>query len=302
MTVRTLILLAAALAAFPASAEETAEEPAESVDFEVHAADEVVATESEDALVRDPMAESLQDRALVTPIPRTTRKGHLLFTIDHRNGEVWDEEPFHQFLGYDGGGLKVGLGLRYGILDLLDVGVYRLNGTAEAWDTWQFDAKARWLNEKCHGIDLAIQGGGTWFTQIEEDDANGFFAGAYVGTSLLNPVYVSAGPLFHSNSTAGDKFEEDDDGSLAMIANVTARITDGIALVAETNVPVAGFKSHTVGWGGGIKFITNRHTFAVTGSNTNQMSFDGLAAGTSSDGGDMVLGFSITRELELFED
>lgn len=298
MTVRTLIFLTAALAALPVHSEE----PVESADFEVHASDAVVATDSKDALTRDPEAESLQDRALVTPLPRTTRKGHLLFVIDHRNGEVWDEEAFHNFLGLDGGGLKVGLGLRYGILDLLDAGVYRLNGTAEAWDTWQFDAKARWLNEKCHGIDLAVQGGGTWFSQIEGDDANGFFAGAYVGSSLINPVYVSAGPLFHSNSTAGDKFEEDKDGSLAIIANVTARITDGIALVAETNVPVAGFKSHTLGWGGGIKFITNRHTFAVTGSNTNQMAYDGLAAGTSSDGGDMVLGFSITRELDLAGD
>jgi hypothetical protein len=105
----------------------------------------------------------------------------------------------------------------------------------------------------------------------------------------------------HADSSAGDKTSDAEDNSLAVIGSASFRLSDLISLVAEANGPVAGYQSHTVGWGAGVKFITYRHTFAIHVSNTNATSADGLAAGTAFDGGDLLVGFSITRELSLAE-
>ena len=62
---------------------------------------------------------------------RTTRRGALIFVLDHRTWKTFTEDPFRNFLGFDNGQLKIGLAARYGIFDCLDVGLQRINGTAD---------------------------------------------------------------------------------------------------------------------------------------------------------------------------
>ena len=58
---------------------------------------------------------------LLTTSP--TRKHALLFTIDHRSFEVaFMKNFFRDWFGFDSGSLKIGIGLRFGILEDLGIG------------------------------------------------------------------------------------------------------------------------------------------------------------------------------------
>jgi hypothetical protein len=46
-----------------------------------------------------------------------------------RAWQTFTEHPMGDMMGFDIGAMKIGLRLRFGILDRLDVGLLRLNGT-----------------------------------------------------------------------------------------------------------------------------------------------------------------------------
>lgn len=239
------------------------------------------------------------ERALDVPLPRTVRKGYLQFVIGHRNRTPVDEDTFHNFFGFDGGNLKIGLGLYYGLLDNWDVGVYRLNGTVEKFDTWQFSTKWQALSETNRWVDFAVLGGASLYTISGEEEDWGGFVSPLFGRSLDERLYASVGALYHSNSSALDKTAADEDDSTAVLGSLTARISPRVMLVGEFSTPVAGYQARSTAWAGGIKFVTWGHSFSFLAGNTQSISLDGLAAGTALRGDDVVLGFVITRDFKL---
>lgn len=257
---------------------------------------------SSDALVWNAANNSWIDRAFAVPLPRTVRRGVLQTVIDHRNSVPVDEEPLHNFFGFDGGSLKIGLGLTYGLTDTADIGVYRLNGTAEAFDTYQFTGRYQALNEGEHEVDLTLLAGLSLFTMADREDASGAVYGVLAGRSLLKRLYLSAGALHHMDSSSEVKTAPDDEESSAVLASVHGRLRSNLALVAEAAAPVGGYDAGNAAWSAGIKFNTHRHTFSLVASNTQYMGLDGIAAGSSSEADDVILGFSITREIPVRHD
>jgi hypothetical protein len=270
----------------------------EEIEFEVMDAGAVQRTR-EDALVWNDASHAWIERALSLPLPRTTPKGSLMYVIEHRNRTPVDDEPGHNLLGFDGGNLKIGLGLQYGLLENLDLSVYRLNGTVEVFDTWQFGARLQLLRETDQWLDAALLGGGTLFTIDGEEDDSGGYGGLLAGRSFGDHLYVSAGGLYHSASSSPGKTQADTEYSTAVLGTITAHLTPGFALAGELSAPVSGYEPNTVAWAGGIKWITHGHTFAVLASNTQYISLDGAAAGSELDADEVILGFSITREFAL---
>lgn len=239
------------------------------------------------------------DRAVNLMTARTTRKHAFLFVVDHRNRQPIDDEPFHDFLGFDGGGIKVGLGVRFGILDNLDVGLYRLNGTSEVFDVYEFDLKFQILNQEKHFLDVALRPGVTWFSQSHGEDAAGFFGQALVSRKFCERYTLGSGLLFHSDSSNDTKTDRDDDHSLAVQALLDVRLISWISWNIEMAANVAGYGSGKPALATSVRFITHRHTFSVVLSNTQYMSADGVVANTDRGFGDLVIGFQITRELQL---
>lgn len=237
------------------------------------------------------------DRALNLLTATPARKGHFLFIVDHRNRETIDDEPFHNLLGFDSGGLKIGLGLRYGLLEDLDIGVYRVNGTAEAFDVYDMDFRYRLLNQKEHFVDLAIRPGASLFTHQGEDDALEFFGQLLISRTFFDRLLVGTGLLYHSDSSNEIKTNKDDDESLAVQGLMEFRICPTLALDVEMSANVSGYGSDNPQVRAGLKLFTHRHTFAVVLSNTQYMSAGGVVSNTDHDLGDAVLGFTITREL-----
>lgn len=247
------------------------------------------------------------ERVISVPTALTLRSRTFEIIIDHRTwqsftqhgfftAEHW-EENFFDLVGFDAGALKIGLGLRYGILDDLEVGAYRLNGAVLAFDTWEFDLKYQALKQARHWVNLAVRGGGTWFAQRDHADAGGGFAQVIVDHLFFDRLRIGTGVMFHSDSTGELKTREDTDWSLAIPAYLDIRILGWLAWNLEVTTNVAGYGEDWPNFASSLKFITNRHTFALVLSNYQYMAADGLVANSFRGFEELIVGFTITREL-----
>lgn len=242
-------------------------------------------------------------RILALPTARVTRKGGFDFIIDHRSstaiydtsrGQPWADMG-HSLAGLDGP-MRIGLGLRYGVLDGLDVGVYRAAAPLAKVDTWELDVRYQALRQEQAGIDLAARAGGTWFEQSQAKDASGGFAQLLATRLIANRVLLSAAGMYHSNSTNATKYNQDTKYSVGVGGGAEVRLAAPIAIDAETVACVAGYCSKNPTFSGGVKYFTNRHTFALVCSNTQYITDDGYLANTSTPWKKLVIGFNITRE------
>ncbi len=241
------------------------------------------------------------ERVINVMTPHTIRKHSFLFTIDHRTWQPLEEDSFHDFLGFDAGNLKIGLGLRYGIIDDLEVGVLRSNGTfpRHRSDTYDFDGKYRVLNQDRHYIDGAVRGGITWLSTEEDDDTAGFFLQLLANRVISERLRLGSGLLYHSDSYNDDKLETDDDYSVAIPLLVEVRLTRRLAVNGELVPNVAGYGEDHPAFAMSLKIITHRHSFAVVFSNNQHFTPDGIATNTNRNLDDMIMGFTITRELHI---
>ncbi len=241
------------------------------------------------------------ERVINIMTPHTIRKHSFLFTIDHRTWQALEEDSFQDFLGFDAGNLKIGLGLRYGVLDDLEIGMLRSNGTfpRHQSDTYDFDGKYRVLNQDLHYIDGAVRGGITWLSTEEDDDSAGFFFQFLANRVISERLRLGSGLLYHSDSYNDDKLETDDDYSVAIPLLAEFRLTRRLAVNGELVPNVAGYGEDHPAFAMSIKVITHRHSFAVVFSNNQHFTPDGIATNTNRDFDDMIMGFTITRELHI---
>ncbi|HEY3358267.1 MAG TPA: DUF5777 family beta-barrel protein [Polyangia bacterium] len=140
------------------------------------------------------------DRVINVGNARATRRRTLQLVIDHRTFEPLQQHAFRDLVGFDAGGLKIGLGLRYGILDGLDVGAYRLSNGIDAFDAYQFDLKLRFLDQRTHVVDAAVRAGGTWFSQ-QGPTRGGGLVQLLVHHDFAARLLVGTGLLYHSSAS-----------------------------------------------------------------------------------------------------
>lgn len=228
---------------------------------------------------------------------RTVKQNALLMVFDHRVNQALIANPVDDFLGFDAGSLKIGLGLRYGILDNLDVGLYRLNGTAELFDVYELDLRYRPISQDTLFVDAAIRAGGTLFWQPGHLPAGGGYAQLVVDREFFDRVLVSGHLLAHSDSSYATKRQTDTDWTLAAGALIEVRLLSFLAWDLEAAVPVLGYGARFPSWSTALKFITHQHTFALIATNTQYTSADGIVAGSDQGPAETIVGFSITRQL-----
>jgi hypothetical protein len=240
------------------------------------------------------------DRTLDHLNARMLRRKTFGTLIGHRNREGVLSSPFYDLLGFDGGGLKIVLGLRYGILDDLDVGVLRQNGTLEAYDTWEFDARYRLLSQSAgQPFDFTLRVGVDWYNAPTANAAGGFLQ-VLISRVVANRALLGGGVLYASNSSGPTKSNNDAKVSTALLLQAEVRLLDNLALAAELTQNVAGFHERYPVISFGPKIVSNRHTFSFVISNTQYMTADSLITNTYRMAPKQwVLGFHITREIEL---
>jgi hypothetical protein len=260
---------------------------------------EVVTDVSEAEDVFDSTDWPVLERGINVLTPRTLRKNSLMFLVEHRTRQEFDRNSFEDLAGFDAGGLKIGLGLRYSFTDDLETGFYRLNGTNEAFDTYEFDLKYWLLRQKKHGVDLAARGGATWFSQGKVEDASGYFGQLLLGGNLNKHFRIGTGLLAHSESSSELKTLSDEEYSVAVPVQFEARFNGRFAWLAEIVTPVAGFKAPHPVISTSLKIMTWRHSFNLVVSNSQYMSADGIVAGSHRSMKNIVVGFCITREFNF---
>jgi hypothetical protein len=253
----------------------------------------------------DPENYPRVERAVNVMNARTTRARALNFLVDHRALQPFQTNAFHDWVGFDFPGLKIGLALRYGILDNLEVGVQRLSNGPDVFDTYQFDAKYWALHADRHLIDLAVRAGGTWFSASQGPDSGGGLAQLIISRSLREYVWLSTGLYYHSNASNQERpglGRERVGGqayALAIPVALEVRVQTFLAWDAEATFNVAGYHAKYPVLSTAFKIISNRHTFALIMSNSQYIGADGLVANTSRGIHDLIVGFTITREFNL---
>ncbi|MBW7996128.1 MAG: hypothetical protein FVQ81_06055 [Candidatus Glassbacteria bacterium] len=291
---KNLILLTAAVAMLAFAATLPAQEAVEEVE-EI----EVVQDVSQDETGWESDNWATIERGINVMTPRTIRKNSLLFLVEHRTRKQFDQNSFHDLAGFDAGGLKVGLGLRYAPADNLELGFYRLNGQSERFDTYEFDLKYRMLRQDVHGIDLAARAGLSWFAQDMIDDASGFIGQLLAGGKLNKHLRIGTGLLLHTESSSELKNSAEKEYSVAVPFQLEVRFNGRFVWEFEAVTPVAGFTAPHPVISTGLKILTWRHTFTLVVSNSQYMSADGIVAGSHRALDDAVVGFCITREFGL---
>jgi hypothetical protein len=240
------------------------------------------------------------DRGLDHLNAHMLRRRNFSTLISHRNREGILQSPFSDLLGFDGGGLKIILGLRYAFLDDLDVGFVRQNGVLEIFDTWEFDVRYRLLRQSGgRPFDLAVRLGVDWFNAPNQNAA-GVLAQLLLTRRIADRALVTAGLLFASNSSGPTKGLKDAPASSAAMLQLDLRLSDSLAFDIEYTQNIAGFHERYPIIAMGPKIISNRHTFSFVVANSQYMTADSLIANTYYIGAKTwVLGFHITREIDI---
>jgi hypothetical protein len=250
-------------------------------------------------------------RILALPVARTVDKDGMEFVLDHRAASAFydggSQQPFtdmwHNFGGLDRA-MTIGLGLRYGIIDRLDAGLYRVGGSQ--FDTYELDARVALLRQEENQVDLMVRGGLSWFVVPNHADALWPFAQAFVSRLFANRLLVTAGVMYHANSSSSNAVasryytpkyrDEEHKWSLAGAGGVELRLAEWVALDAETVACTVGFCTKNPAFSAGVKFFTFRHTFALVCGNTQYLTADGYITDTDTPWSKLVIGFNLTRE------
>ncbi len=148
---------------------------------------------------------------------------------------------------------------------------------------------------------MSVRGGLSWFAVPNHDDALWPFAQLFASRLFFNRLLATAGVMYHSNSSpstpAGKKYRDaEHKWSVAGAAGLEFRLASAVALDAEMVACSAGYCAKNPAFSGGVKYFTNRHTFALVCGNTQYLTADGYITNTDTPWSKLVLGFNITRE------
>jgi hypothetical protein len=238
------------------------------------------------------------DRVFNTLTARTTRPKSVFVGIIHRTDTRLGKEPFYNYLGFDAGGLKIGLQARYGIIDGFDVGFARLNGTNELFDTYELDGRLQLLKAETGVVDLAVRAGGTWFAE-KDNQALAYFGQLLVDRVVANRMMVTAGLMYHSDSSNAKKKDTDTNYSLGASFAIDLRLSSMLAFDVEIATNLSGYGEQYPVFTIGPKVVTNRHTFALVFTNSQYVLADGIITNSFRDMPKTIIGFNINREIGL---
>ena len=243
------------------------------------------------------------DRIVNVLTAQTVRPGAMTLTVDHRAYKsFWSgEDAWFDYLGLDSGNLKIGIGLRVGLKEYMDVGFYRLSNGRDLFDVYEFDTKMRFLSQDNAFVNASLRVGGTWFVQQNAPDAAGFLGQVNVDRRLFGTLLIGTGFAFHTDSSNDRKYYGDQDPSAAVLGYLEWRPVRRFSLNGEMAAAVAGYKSKYPNFAFSTRFLTHRHSFALVVSNTQYMSADGIVTNSWRGFGHMVFGFQIVREFQLVD-
>ena len=230
----------------------------------------------------------------------TTHGGILNFTISHRFGPAGT--MLDGFFGLDFA--RIRLGLDYGVTDWTDIGIERTNNDGKPVDLF---LKQRLLRQTTSGnIPLSL----TWYSAGYLMTDLGYqqpysvpFADRFSSTNQLiaarkftENISVQVAPTLVTRQLR--KFNADKEVSAGVEVGGRWKLTQRFALTAEASPMFYGVASTWMpAFAGGVDIETGGHVFQLFLSNSSWLNEDRMYTETS--GGDLALGFNITRGFDL---
>jgi hypothetical protein len=272
--------------------------------FDLEVTSETELVETAKVIVRKPPARfPTVQRGFHWPLATVADGGTLQLHIDHRTFSPMTKDPFHDLLGLDGGNLKIGFVFDFSALDWLAFRIGRQNGTIESYDTFEFTTRIQALEADRHFLNLTVGAALDWFVEPKLDDRLGAAGYLTLGRDLPGGLGLNATTLLASRSSSLTRASGDTEWSLAVGGELSWTMPwfQALRIAAEFATPVAGYRASDLTWTGGITYYSYRHGFSLVVGNNQMLTLDGLAAGTSRQPDDVIFGFTILRQWELFE-
>lgn len=239
-------------------------------------------------------------RVIQSQSVETTQKGVLNLTISHRFGPLGT--MLDGFFGLDFA--RIRLGLDYGITDWTDVGLERSNNDGKPVDLF---LKQRLLRQTATGsVPLSL----TWYSAgyLMTDFGNGQpyslpFADRLSSTHQLiaarkftEKISFQVAPTLVTRQLR--PFDTDKELSAGVEVGGRWKLTSRFALTGEVAPMFYGVSSTwDPAFAGGVDIETGGHVFQLYLSNSAWLSEDRMYTQTS--GGNLALGFNITRGFDL---
>jgi len=230
----------------------------------------------------------------------TTHGGILNFTISHRFGPAGT--MLDGFFGLDFA--RIRLGLDYGITDWTDIGIERSNNDGKPVDLF---VKQRLMRQTTSGnipLSLTWYSAGYLMTDMGYDQPYSVpFADRFSSTNQLiaarkftENISVQVAPTLVTRQLR--KFNADKVVSAGVEVGGRWKLTQRFALTAEAAPMFYGVASTWMpSFAGGVDIETGGHVFQLYLSNSPWLAEDRMYTQTS--GGDLSLGFNITRGFDL---
>jgi hypothetical protein len=230
----------------------------------------------------------------VVNLPTTLRlpKGKLAFSVTHRFARPLGRGDFGDlladFFGFDSGA-QIGLGLRYGLADRTQLGIYRTSDR-----TIVFYAQQELLREDGAPVGLAAVASVEGLDNFSEEFSPRF--GVVVSRRLGSRGAVYVVPAWVGNTNL--RFPEvDDDSTFVVGVGTRFRLGGSSYVVGEVTPRVAGFETPSGGTHAafGIEHRVGGHSFQINFSNDIGTTPAQVARGKQS-GDNWYLGFNISRK------
>ena len=231
----------------------------------------------------------------VITLPTTLRlpQWKLGFSITHRFARPLGRGDFSDlladFFGFDSGA-QIGLGLRLGLTDRTQFGIYRTSDR-----TIEFYAQQELLKQDGAPLGLALVASVEGLDNFSEEYSPRF--GLVLSRRLGNRAAVYVVPAWVGNTNI--RFAEvEDDSTFVIGLGTRLRVTDRLYLVGEMSPRVAGFEQPVTGGTHatfGFEHRVGGHSFQINFSNDLGTTPAQVARGrTTRD--DWFIGFNISRK------
>lgn len=228
-------------------------------------------------------------------LPTTLRlpKGKVAFQVTHRFARPLGRGDFGDlaadFFGFDGGA-QVGLGLRYGLAERTQLGLYRTSDR-----TISVFAQQELLREDGAPVGLAAVASVEGRDNLQEEYSPRL--GVVVSRRLGDRGAVYAAPAWVGNTRLDDDVADDgDDSTFVVGVGARFRLTEAMYVVGEVNPRVAGFKGGSGTHSSfGFEHRVGGHSFQINVSNDIGTTPAHVARGRQTED-DWFIGFNISRK------
>lgn len=190
----------------------------------------------------------------------------------------------------------IGMGIRMGIWDGIDLGVLR--NRSKDFAVYEADIRVTFLDQSWAPVTLAVRGGAAFFARKYSSTGSAGFAELIVERTFWDRVLLLSTLAFHGDSTSSTKNATDINETIGVGSAVEVAVFDWLLLSADAMYGVSGYRERFLTFAVGPKLLAGNFSFAALVTSNDYVTLDGLIANTPRGALDKYLvGINVTGEI-----